>query len=116
DMTVEPEVIFATETLTYGVNLAIADVIITGTRYNTRNRRGELIEEDLSLSSYHNMAGRAGRLGKVFHLSNVYIALYEDQYPMDIVERYYSFIDPVRSRIFVKDDFPPENVEGSLAS
>ena len=62
------EILFATETLFYGVNLATDCVILTSPRW-PRERPGEFEIENTELSSneFHNILGRAGRPGMCVH-------------------------------------------------
>lgn len=58
------QIIVATQTLSYGVNLAITSVVLCGQKFSRSTRDGEVSEEYLSNCEYHNMVGRCGRLGK----------------------------------------------------
>jgi superfamily II DNA/RNA helicase len=99
------QVIFATETLSYGINLAVQDVILHGVEFYSQDRFGEFRSEQLSTSSYHNMIGRAGRKGKFSSgQAHVYILVPQDSEPIDIVRSYYKTIDPVDSKLYVIDD------------
>lgn len=105
------QVLFCTETLSYGVNLAINDVIISGTEFYNSTRLREFRPEDLPVSAFHNMAGRAGRLGKTQNgEANVYIGIPKWSRdgllvdPFWTIEGYYQNINPARSKIFVVDD------------
>jgi hypothetical protein len=105
--TAPSEVIFATETLTYGVNLAVQDVVIAGTTFYTQTRRrDELLQDPLPIFSLHNMAGRAGRLGKVRDQGepNVFIVLPSAEDALPTIKNYYMKVDPPISQIYVNDD------------
>lgn len=99
------QVIFATETLSYGVNLAVQDVILYGVKFKSKTRLGKSEDKLLSTSSYHNMIGRAGRKGKVIsEKAHAYILLPQEDAPMDLVRSYYKTINPVESKLYVADD------------
>lgn len=98
------EVIFATETLSYGVNLGINDVVILGTKFRSQTRMREPKEVALSVCAFHNMTGRAGRLGYVSTSPGVYVVVATDEKPTALVRKYYSGVVPAESRLFVSDD------------
>lgn len=99
------QVIFATETLSYGVNLAVHDVVLVGIQFNTQNRKREPVRVDLSSCAFHNMLGRAGRLGKTANEDgNAFIFLAQDSEPTSIIQNYYLGSELVSSRLFVSDD------------
>lgn len=98
------QVVFATETLSYGINLAIHDVIMYGVEFNSQTRFREAQRIPLSVCQYHNMVGRAGRLGKTDGVANVYILAPNDSNPMSIVQDYYTKIDPTECALFVSAD------------
>jgi len=110
------QVIFATETLSYGINLAVQDVILHGVEFYSQDRFGEFRSELLSTSSYHNMIGRAGRKGKGDSgKAHAYILVPQDSRPKDIVRDYYTEIAPVDSKLYVIDDKQVQyNAEGRL--
>jgi hypothetical protein len=105
------EVIVATETLSYGINLAVADVFLAGVEFLSSDRLGEMRTEPLSNCAFHNMLGRAGRLGKReanTHPARAFIVLPRDARPYEeVVEPYYSRVDSLRSMLFVRDDMSP---------
>ncbi len=100
------QVVFATETLSYGINLAVHDVILLGTDFHTQTRLREHQIQRLSTCAFHNMAGRAGRLGKIGGMeAHVYIiAPYDHGDAFKIIKDFYMSIDPVKSQIYVRDD------------
>ncbi len=103
------QVLFTTETLSYGVNLAVSDVVLLGTLFNTRDRQRVFEKRKLDQSQYHNMAGRAGRLGLSDGTeANVYVVLPADESVARtaelVIEDYYSSVDPLDSKLFVSDD------------
>ena len=102
--TTPSQVIIATETLSYGVNMAVHDVILYGTEFYTQTRFGDLITEPLSACAFHNMVGRAGRLGKTRGTASVYIMVPRNQDPAGILKDYYLEIFPPESRLYVRDD------------
>lgn len=97
------QVLFATETLSYGVNLHVNDVAIMGVEFYTQSRRGARMRLALSESAFHNMAGRAGRLG-ITESGNVYVFVPAEMDPMYVISSYYKSVSPPRSCIYVKDD------------
>jgi len=58
------EIIVATQTLSYGVNLAVTSVCICGQTFFKAFRDGKTGEFPLSNCEYHNMVGRCGRYAK----------------------------------------------------
>jgi replicative superfamily II helicase len=101
------QIIFATETLSYGINLAVQDVILCGVKFPNQNRFGELEDEPvfLSNSSYHNMIGRAGRKGKGDRgKAHAYILVPHKSKPIKIVSRYYKMIHSVESKLYCAED------------
>ncbi len=100
------QIIFATETLSYGVNLAVQDVILVGTEFYSQTRFRELQIEWLSTSAYHNMVGRAGRKGKIIdgRTAHAYIMVPDNTKPISLVRSYYKGIEPAQSRLYVIDD------------
>lgn len=103
--TTPSQVLFATETLSYGVNLAVTDVFLLGTTFYAQTRFREARSEPLSICAFHNMAGRAGRLGRRGQFkSHVYVLVPFDERPMGVLERYYTQVLPVTSQLYVEDD------------
>lgn len=102
------QVMFATETLSYGVNLAVNDVVLVGVEFQTSTRLLDRRTDYLDACSFHNMVGRAGRLGKVVGdtTSSVYLVLPADvEDPLhQIVSRYYERVEAIQSELFVRDD------------
>jgi hypothetical protein len=88
------------------VNLALNDVVLLGTTFFCQSRTRELQSEPLNVCAFHNMAGRAGRLGKTANWGKtyVYIVVPFDEKPMAVVERYYTQIAPLMSQLYVEDD------------
>jgi DEAD/DEAH box helicase len=102
----EPSIVlFATETLSYGVNLAVNDVLLLGVEFNSQTRLRESTREMVAACAYHNMTGRAGRLGRSGDgPANVFVFVPDDQNPLSVVEHYYTGEDTVGSRLYVADD------------
>jgi antitoxin (DNA-binding transcriptional repressor) of toxin-antitoxin stability system len=102
------EFLFATETLSFGVNLAIDDVIMYGTSIysNARNRNKEGAASPYTSCEFHNMIGRAARLGRRPDdlPAGVYTLPHEDFPARDIIRRYYVNVPGLESRLFVEDD------------
>lgn len=101
------QVVFCTETLSYGVNLALNDVVILGTKFNSSSRWRRREVRPLPACDYHNMAGRAGRLSKTPRNKQpgVYIFVPRDGEPFaNVVKRYYKDIPKLESRLFVTED------------
>jgi antitoxin (DNA-binding transcriptional repressor) of toxin-antitoxin stability system/superfamily II DNA/RNA helicase len=102
------EFLFATETLAFGVNLSVDDVIMYGTRIFSapRNRNKEGVLSPYTPCEFHNMIGRAGRLGLVNDEdpSNVYILPTGDDQAREILRRYYLNPNELLSKLFVEDD------------
>jgi len=102
------QVLFCTETLSYGVNLAINDVIFFGISFPTSDRRRLPTMENLSPAAFHNMAGRCGRLRSEDSPpdANLFILVDTDSEPLEqVICQYYTKISPVQSQIFVVDDW-----------
>ena len=55
------DLLFATSTLSYGVNLSLDCVVVASIRFPETNRFGTLGTKKLSSHELHNMLGRAGR-------------------------------------------------------
>ncbi|WP_319470104.1 DEAD/DEAH box helicase [uncultured Pseudodesulfovibrio sp.] len=60
-----PDILFATETITYGLNLPADCLILTGIIFSRQNTiTGQHIDKPLSKQQFHNLTGRVGRYGK----------------------------------------------------
>ncbi|MEP1519843.1 DEAD/DEAH box helicase [Ascidiaceihabitans sp.] len=104
------EVVIATETLSYGVNLRVSDVALfnvlfpEGERIQTRRPKSIL----LSRCDFVNMSGRAGRLGQVTNdgSANVHWYLDSEEEPSfeAVVERFYVQTPEISSNLFHKAD------------
>jgi len=96
------QIVFATETLSYGVNLAVTDVVLYGTRFYATSRRRILLQLPVSVCAFHNMTGRAGRLGRsVVGDASAFVLVTQEINPFhEIVEKYYSDM-PVLSSVLV---------------
>jgi superfamily II DNA/RNA helicase len=98
------EIVVATETLAYGVNLGINDVVLVGTTFHSQTRMREPRDQQLAICAFHNMVGRAGRLGSRSQSPGVYVIVAADERPMDVVRMYYTGPERTVSRLFVSDD------------
>lgn len=104
------EIIFATETLSYGVNLKVTDVALFNTMFPEQERIQTGKPEHILLSrcDFVNMAGRAGRLGQANLDRNPQVFWYlhpeEEKSFESVLESFY--IDPpeIRSKLFYSSD------------
>lgn len=107
------QVLFCTETLSFGVNLAINDAIMLGTAFYSATRsEGSIESRDLPPCNLHNMAGRAGRLGRSDRdRANFYLFVPLEKQGKNVIslilERYFKDVPPLWSRLFVQDDKAP---------
>ncbi|MCP4110915.1 MAG: DEAD/DEAH box helicase [Desulfobacteraceae bacterium] len=104
-----PQVIIATQTLSYGVNLVLHDVIILATNdYPTSDRNGKFEKVGLNVCDFHNMAGRAGRLGKITSrdYANVYVVPNQEVGNLvgNLVNKYYNTPPHIESKLFLSED------------
>lgn len=98
-------VLLATDTLAYGVNLAIDVVVLCDIHFYTGQRRGGVEREQLAQHRYHNILGRAGRLGRCAGGSaDAYIVVraISGRGVADIVRKYYGAASAVRSALFIE--------------
>ena len=59
-----PDLLFATETITYGVNLPADCLILTGIEFGRQDIiTGRHLQKPLSAQQFHNLTGRVGRFG-----------------------------------------------------
>ena len=94
------KVIFSTTTLAYGLNFSFQTVILhSWHRWNSR--RGQ--KEPISPSEFHNMAGRAGRLGRtsndgraIFFASDYNKGLAAQYLDLERMEKILPRLDPTR--------------------
>jgi len=100
------QVVFATETLSYGVNLSVTDVVLFGTRFYTTSRRRVLSQEPVSVCEFHNMTGRAGRLGRGGDGdASAFILVNQEMNPFnEIVKMYYSEVPVLTSCLLDRED------------
>ena len=108
--TSETEVIVATQTLSYGVNLAVSIVCISEQKFYTSVRKGDAQRAPLSSCEFHNMLGRCGRYGLTNGKpSNAYI-LFKIENRMNevsadaFIQKYYSMADLFESAVFTSED------------
>ena len=111
DTSAPAEVLISTTTLAYGVNLAVSEVVLAGVRFYVQNRAGKVRRDDLSEADYHNMTGRAGRLGRETGVkARAFISLpLGIMQPFSVIKYYYQASEPLKSRFFVKDDAKPKS-------
>lgn len=101
------QILLATETLSYGVNLAIDDVLLTGTRFPSSDRRRNPTHEALTPAEFHNMVGRCGRLGAIARdrEANVWVMPASNvDIKSQILDLYYRRAHHLESRLFVDED------------
>ena len=102
------EIIIATETLSYGVNLSINDVTVLTLQFpeSERNQEHGATPALLTLCDFSNMCGRAGRLNQANGNATVYIWPITDHgySPKEIARMYYTQNEPVRSKLVHGDD------------
>jgi hypothetical protein len=104
------EVVVSTQTLSYGVNLAVSSVCICGQTFFTGFRDGETGHAPLSNCEYHNMMGRCGRFGKTtrdmteaYILFDVFRNANENSVD-DFVKAYYAVAPTFDSVVFTAED------------
>lgn len=109
DLALPSEVLVSTTTLAYGVNLAISEVVVVGIQFFLQSRKGLVRKENLSLANYHNMVGRAGRLGMASTGNpRAYLSVPLDVLrPFGLIKGYYAEQQGLRSKLFVRDDRQP---------
>jgi hypothetical protein len=84
------ELVMATSTLSYGVNLSVDYVVLIQPRFPATNRFGDVDEKFLSMHEYHNMLGRTGRYGLADKGEACVICDLGDIDPVgDVLQRYY---------------------------
>jgi hypothetical protein len=102
------EVIVATETLSYGVNLSLDDVVLLSLEFpaSERNQEHGATPKLLSRCAFANMCGRAGRLNQNGGEAVVYVWPVTDDgsSATRLVEIFYCEEDVVRSKIVHGDD------------
>lgn len=102
------EIILSTETLSYGVNLAIDDVAIMSLDFpaSERNQEYGASPKRLSHCAFGNMCGRAGRLNQSSNEPRVFVwAITEFEAGARELVRYFYGQDPVTaSAVFHADD------------
>lgn len=103
------EILLATSTLSYGVNLSVDYVFIIHPEFPQASRTGDVSLESLSIHEFQNMLGRAGRYGRS-NCGYAYIVcgLSGISPTKDVLLRYYGVeVDRVanlKSRFLVSDD------------
>jgi hypothetical protein len=105
--TTHPEIVFTTETLSYGVNLLADCVIVLGLRFPRTNIHEQNDDPDptfITATEYHNILGRAGRSAKP---GKAYILLESGNLDDDTVDAligYYREQKPFYPMTFSKED------------
>ncbi|WP_281559185.1 DEAD/DEAH box helicase [Thalassomonas sp. RHCl1] len=104
------EIVFATETLSFGVNLKVTDVVL----FNVLFPEGERVQTAkpksilLSRCDFANMAGRAGRLGQSNLKRNPHVYWYldpeEEKSFERVLESFYINPPEIRSQLFYRSD------------
>jgi hypothetical protein len=110
-------VLFATDTLAYGVNLAFDTVILTDILFVESPRVDGYTRMALAPARFHNLVGRAGRLGRMrTERADVFIVTRSPHarvdangaqsggWMRDVVLRYYERPKPLQSVLFHKSD------------
>ena len=101
---VRSEIIVATETLSYGVNLQVDDVFFGSLNFPSSERRPSDGRGDkrLSTNAFFNMAGRAGRLNQSSLDANVTIFVSKPRGDScaGVINGYFSGASEVSSRLF----------------
>nr|WP_248304601.1 DEAD/DEAH box helicase [Breoghania sp. L-A4] len=104
DADVRSEIIIATETLSYGVNLQVDDVFFGSLVFPSSERRPSDGRGDkrLSTNAFFNMAGRAGRLNQSSSRANVVIFVSKSRGDScaRIINEYFGGVPEVTSRLF----------------
>ena len=108
--TCRSEIILATETLSYGVNLRVSDVAL----FNVLFPEGERIQSQkpkltlLSRCDFVNMSGRAGRLGQLTQDESACVYWYldpdEEKSFESVLEQFYVSQPPIDSNLFHRVD------------
>lgn len=102
------EIILATETLSYGINLSISDVALLSLEFpaSERNQEDGAPLKLLSRCAFANMVGRAGRLNQKNMDATVYVwsSTRTDAAPRRLVEIFYCEQEELRSKIFHGED------------
>ncbi|MFZ5636136.1 MAG: DEAD/DEAH box helicase [Pseudomonadota bacterium] len=102
------EIILATETLSYGINISISDVALLSLEFpaSERNQEDGAPLKLLSRCAFANMIGRAGRLNQKDTDATVYVwsSTRSDAAPRRLVEIFYCEQEQLRSKIFHGED------------
>ena len=102
------KILFATETLFYGVNISTDCVILSKLKW-PRDDPGNFTFEHLYLtpSEYHNILGRAGRPNHTHKCLHAYICVHAKEFDNDDIEQiinYYKGSIEARSKLFLDSD------------
>jgi len=104
------EIIFATETLSFGVNLKVTDIALFNVLFpeSERIQTGKPKSILLSRCDFANMAGRAGRLGQSESGRNSCVYWYldpeEEKSFESVLQSFYVSSPEIRSQLFYKSD------------
>ncbi|HBT87138.1 DEAD/DEAH box helicase [Desulfobacter sp.] len=104
------EIIFATETLSYGVNLKVTDVALLNVLFpeGERIQTGKPKSILLSRCDFTNMSGRAGRLGQSETGRNAHVYWYldpeEEKSFESVIDSFYVKNVGVHSQLFYRSD------------
>ncbi len=103
------KIIFATTTLSTGINLPASTVFIEAQKYSTRGYTGQAGLEPLNWSEYESMSGRAGRVGLVNEGAGKAVLFASSDLEKSILWEYYidKRPDMLTSRLA---DYPPEDM------
>ncbi|EKO3853328.1 DEAD/DEAH box helicase [Vibrio harveyi] len=104
------EIILATQTLSFGVNLKVTDVTLLNVMFpeSERVQTGQPTPMLLSRCDFANMAGRAGRLGQTKLDRNPNVSWFLDpeaerSFPI-VLESFYVSSREIQSRLFYRSD------------
>jgi antitoxin (DNA-binding transcriptional repressor) of toxin-antitoxin stability system/superfamily II DNA/RNA helicase len=99
------EILLSTETLSYGLNLAIDDVVMYGLQ-SPQSQRGAVFEvkqTEYTPTEFWNMTGRAGRLG-LNETATIFIVPTVGERSAEIISRYYGQKSVLTSQLFTAAD------------
>lgn len=102
------QVIFATTTLSTGINLPASTVFIEAQKYSSHGYTGQTGLEPLNWAEYESMSGRAGRVGMLEEGAGKAVLFASGDLEKSILWEYYIDKQPaaLRSRL---GEFPPED-------
>jgi superfamily II DNA/RNA helicase/antitoxin (DNA-binding transcriptional repressor) of toxin-antitoxin stability system len=99
------EVLLATETLSYGLNLGVDDVVMCSLQAPQAQRGGtsEVKQTAYTSTEFWNMTGRAGRLG-LNDTATIFVVPTTGERPGDVISRYYGEKAVLVSQLFTAAD------------